>query len=380
MNPDPSAPPPGKPSLPPPGSRPSGIPSRDIRELDLWSLDDDPEADLSQNAPPAQASPAGGKPSIPAPGAPQVASEPLVQRFEPPAEPALAETPTIRIDVGRSLTRIPYESGSRGAARPEAEFDDLEHWDNDEIEALAAEPLAPADGETPSTAAPLPSPAEAPAAAPAAEAATKPASRVVTPRPDDDEFSPVIHHNTQPLPLKPSLGLSKTERMSLTALLALLLLGGAGVMYHSLTRLPTASERLQTEDFPIRGSFLTVESATTYWRAPALDGPMPEPVRRGTVLIPVLELRTSGGKGVIRIIFRDGERTAIGDAVTLKPGDAGKSAVAATAGFDDMGMHAAYRTGGEKAWTAEVFEAASENSPAAGFKRLFEMNISTDRR
>jgi hypothetical protein len=43
-------------------------------------------------------------------------------------------------------------------------------------------------------------------------------------------------------------------------------------------------------------------------------------------------------------------------------------------------MHAAYRTGGSKPWTIEVFEAPSETTPGKDFKRLFEMNISTDRR
>ena len=53
---------------------------------------------------------------------------------------------------------------------------------------------------------------------------------------------------------------------------------------------------------------------------------------------------------------------------------------AATDGFNDPGMHAAYRTGQAKPWTIEVFEAPSEDSAAGEFKKLFEMNIASDRR
>ena len=54
--------------------------------------------------------------------------------------------------------------------------------------------------------------------------------------------------------------------------------------------------------------------------------------------------------------------------------------IAATAGFEDLGMHAAYRTGQSKPWTIEVLEAPSESAANAEFKKLFEINISTDRR
>ena len=56
------------------------------------------------------------------------------------------------------------------------------------------------------------------------------------------------------------------------------------------------------------------------------------------------------------------------------------TALAATAGFEDIGMHAAYRTGQSKSWSVEVREAPSEDSPVQDFKKLFEMSISTDRR
>jgi hypothetical protein len=54
--------------------------------------------------------------------------------------------------------------------------------------------------------------------------------------------------------------------------------------------------------------------------------------------------------------------------------------VPATAGFDDVGMHAAYRTGESKPWTVGVYEAPTEDAPGRDFKKVFEMDISTDLR
>jgi post-segregation antitoxin (ccd killing protein) len=54
--------------------------------------------------------------------------------------------------------------------------------------------------------------------------------------------------------------------------------------------------------------------------------------------------------------------------------------VAATSGFEDVGMHAAYRTGQSRLWTIEVLEAQAETSPNADFIKLFEIEVSTDRR
>jgi hypothetical protein len=54
--------------------------------------------------------------------------------------------------------------------------------------------------------------------------------------------------------------------------------------------------------------------------------------------------------------------------------------VAATAGFEDVGMHAAYRTGQSEPWSVQVYEAPSEDTPGPAFKKLFEMNVSTDLR
>ena len=111
-----------------------------------------------------------------------------------------------------------------------------------------------------------------------------------------------------------------------------------------------------------------------------MEGPDQDTFRRGTELLPVLEISLAGGPAGIRVLFRNDERAVVGDAVTRTVRGSGTLKIPATAGFDDIGMHAAYRTGESKPWTIEVFEAASENAPSREFTKLFEMNISTDRR
>ncbi|MEI8038292.1 MAG: hypothetical protein WCJ14_07860, partial [Verrucomicrobiota bacterium] len=203
--------------------------------------------------------------------------------------------------------------------------------------------------------------------------ASKPAQEV-------DEFSPVVPEHAVPVSLRPHWQLSAVERIGLIGLLALLLVGGGAMLVFSLTRLPSEPKRAKVNDFPIQGARLTITSAKSYWRAPKLAGPAPDMVRRGTELLPVLEIQVSGGPAAVRVLFRNAERAVVGDAVTRPVSGGGTLQIPATAGFDDLGMHAAYRTGESKPWTIEVLEAASEDTAGQEFKKLFELNISTDRR
>ena len=259
-----------------------------------------------------------------------------------------------------------------GLSRTESEFDDLESWDD--------VPKGPQIDDLPAPS--ILEPPVEPAPAEATETTTEPEEAPSAPgvETDDDEFSPVKRADAKPLSLNPHLSLSKAERFGLVILTGLLLAGALATVVYSLKRLPTESSRDRINDFPIKGAMIEVESAASYWRAPITDGSAPETVRRGTKLIPVLELQIRGGKGAVRVLFRNEDRTAVGDAVTHAVRGSGTIIIPATAGFDDLGMHAAYRTGGSKPWTIEVFEAASETAPGKDFKKLFEMNISTDRR
>lgn len=194
---------------------------------------------------------------------------------------------------------------------------------------------------------------------------------------EDDEFSPVVREDAKPMSLRPSLGLSKLEKLGVLMLLGLLVAVGVGVYLNTLHRLPSETVKVREADFPIKGVRLVVDAAKSYWRAPVESGSSTEVVRRGTVLLPVAELSVGSGSGAVRVVFRDESRRTVGDSITRAIEGRGVVKIAATAGFEDIGMYAAYRTAGDKPWTIEVLEGPSSDAPSADFKKLFEFNIST---
>ena len=344
--------------------------NQDTTELDLWAFEDDLDSPESTVSEPQR----GTSGAIPAPRERRA----VKAREADPKEDASHETggERIKMNVGRSRLQ-PQPTPLISPPRPEKEFDDLDNWDDaPKVEGL---------GELPEEPAPVVLIPEPPAPQPESKSIaeiTKPtvADAPVEVVPDEDELSPKKKPDANPLPLRPHLGLSIVERVGMIALAALLVLGGLFAYLQSIKRLPTESARAGSRDFPIKGSMITVNSATSYWRPPVSEGTKIDTFRRGTVLLPVLVLKVADGRGAIRVLFRNEQREVIGDAVTHTIQGAGTLEIPATAGFDDIGMHAAYRTGGSKPWTIEVFEAASETSSGKNFKRLFEINISTDRR
>lgn len=195
-----------------------------------------------------------------------------------------------------------------------------------------------------------------------------------------DEFSPVVPENVVPVSLVPHLKLSKVERIGLWVLLGVLFIGGSLIVLNISHRLPTDTGRAKPIDFPVKGRYTEILSVETFWRTPITEGKNAETFRRGTKLLPVVKLTSAGTPAAVRVFFRDSDGLVMGDAVTraIRPGT--PLQVAATSGFDDVGMHAAYRTGQSKPWTIEVREAPAESSPNADFKKLFEIKVSTDRR
>jgi hypothetical protein len=338
--------------------------SQDTTELDLWAFEDDLDTPQTSVPEPQR----GSSGAIPAPRERRVAKP----RESVAKDDASSETggERIKMNVGRGAQK-PQATPLIAPLRPESEFDDLENWEDapkeENLDDLPEEP-APVV-LTPETPAPQPA-REVPVEAVEPETKQAPVSE------DDDEFSPRVATDAKPLPLRPHLGLSQMERTGMIALVVLLLVGGLFIYFYSIHKLPTESTRAGTGDFPIKGSKITVDSATSYWRSPIDDGPNPETFRRGTKLLPVLVLKIAEGRGDIRVLFRNEDRETIGDAVTRTIQGAGQLEIPATAGFDDIGMHAAYRTGGSKPWTVEVLEADSGKD----VKRLLEINVSTDRR
>jgi hypothetical protein len=278
----------------------------------------------------------------------------------------------IQINVNkRPIRSYPAEPLLRSPT-PESSFDDLESWESVPANPGIVEP--PADGVSAPT--PPEYPLE-PAAAVESLAEITPPSGTNEVK---DEFSPVVRTSVVPDTLRTHWRFSKTERAGLIGLLALLLAAGGAILGFSMKHLPTETQRVQTNDFPIKGDYLTIDSATSYWRAPVTAGESPDTFRYGTRLLPVLELTGNGGPAVIRVFFRNEDRAMVGDVVTRSVRDSGRWIIPATAGFDDFGMHAAYRTGEGKRWTIEVFEAPAESAAGKEFQKLFTMDISTDLR
>ena len=356
--------------IPPPSPAGSSLPPRhrptllshaqDTTELDLWALDE--ELEEPQETPqPAEPPPRPSWKDLPAP------------RERPPQKPhetgdgPLPRSSTseehIQINVNKPSMKIRPDGAQLMQQPVKHELDDLEQWDD--------VPAAPDPEQPPAKTTLTPD-----------EITSPPAETTPAPvEPAEYEFAAVPPPaNAVPISLRPHLKLSLVERFGILTLFLLLLAGGAAILVFSLNRLPTEAQRAKANDFPIKGERVTIHSATSYWRAPILTGTSIDTVRRGTQLLPVLEISARGGPAAIRVLFRNEDRAVVGDAVTRMLDGETTLEIPATAGFDDLGMHAAYRTGESKPWTIEVLEAPTANAAGTTFKRLFEMNISTDRR
>jgi hypothetical protein len=351
--------------------------AKDTTEMDLWDFEDDLELSEHEEEPRAEEIQRPPSRDIPAPRERQGGKPRETEERSVPKTPTGGED-RIRMNVNKVRGTSRPSGPVTGQSKPESDFDELEHWEDarvsPEIEDLPVE-------TEPDLFEPISLPKVIPTLKPmpvAPEEVEKTAP--VIKEEADDEFSPVIRENATPVSLRPHLGLSNMERIGMIALAALLVVGALAVLIFSINRLPTEPEKAEANDFPIQGSHLSITSATSYWRAPITEGAAPDTFRRETQLLPVLEIGVSGGPAVLRILFRNDERAVIGDAVTRAVRSGGTLKIPATAGFDEVGMHAAYRTGGTKPWTIEVYEAPSAETAGKDFKKLFEMNISSDRR
>ena len=346
-------------------------------EQDLWSLDEE----VSEPTPPVSRESESA-----------ASTQRSLEVVKLPKEPA-ASNPKTPEKVDK-LTVIPArhmpKSGSRSkvkvASNVGIEFDDLDHWDDDD----STEPKSEKSEELSeiSTAAELPDP-EIESISPSI-ASPKPdelepnelePDELAEPEPVTPELPPPAVPTKEVLQTlsKPIASISKLERIGLIGLFVVLILGGGGFLLFSISGLPTESKRVMENDFPIKGEHLEIKSASTYWRAPITTGDNPDTFQRGTVILPAIKFSANTGNGALRVVFRNQDGELVGD-VQTRMINAGESLeISATAGFDDAGMHAAYRTGESKPWTIQVSEAPSANAPPDAFKELFQINISTDR-
>ena len=171
--------------------------------------------------------------------------------------------------------------------------------------------------------------------------------------------------------------LTRLEKIAITALCAILALGATLTVIHFYKRVPTRPLVAEEIDFPVSGEIIEITEASTYWRKPVLTGENADVVRRGTQLIPVLKMDIQSKSGVIRVFFRNEDGTVVGDGITRTVGGGSEVTVAATAGFEDVGMHTAYRTGDSKRWIVQVFEGPSATAPREKFRKVLETEVST---
>ncbi len=175
-----------------------------------------------------------------------------------------------------------------------------------------------------------------------------------------------------------SPGLTRTEKIGITVLVAILAIGAIFTVMHFSSRVPTRSVVGEDLDFPIEGKLVKVTALTTYWREPVIAGEERDVVRRGTKLIPVVKISAEANSASIRVLFRDEDGSVIGDPINRTVKGKASLRIPATAGFDDIGMHAAYRTGESPPWVVQILEASDSGQSIDNFTEILETEISTD--
>lgn len=348
--------PPTGPRRPPPANRLA----KESSEKDLWDFDPEEEAPpLRIEVPDPEIEPeAIPKPRFKAPKAVERSPRPLPATNLEDGEPAVRQPAVGRLSQRNAET-------SRRAKR----HDDI--GDLDETEDAWEEEHA-ADEEQEPPAYPAPD-----VATPNAVEADETDSG--TPEKVDQELSEIAQPPIDTRPLRERFVFTKIEKAGLAVLAAALVGTGIFLLTSSFGHIPTRSESAEQPNYPIKGKLIRVLNADTYWREPIRSGPNVETVRMETQLIPVLRLELDGGPCAIRAFFRDDKGEFVGDGVT-STASTGTLEIAATAGFDDLGAHAAYRTGETRAWKIEIFEAQSVDSSRQDFKKILELPISNDRR
>lgn len=171
-------------------------------------------------------------------------------------------------------------------------------------------------------------------------------------------------------------GFSWVEKASMLATLVLLAGFAVLMFFPAIESLPDEKQRAAIEDFPKQGKHLTVKSARTYWREPVEDGPEADVFKRGTALLPAIDMEVEGGPAALRILFRGEDGAAIGDSVTREIHGGELIKAAGTEGFPEVGMHAAYRTGQSRPWMVQVYEAEPGSTQIDDFVLIFEMDMS----
>jgi len=359
----------------PPLKRPKSQPgtvAKEISEVDFWDLDEESPANPTGSStlpPPRQ------KSILPRQPTKKQAAIPKVKQEEKTAKPIASETPkpaaTAKSPFPKSDTLPPkvtkrYPSASSDVfsdkdleSRPTQELPEPQEPEEKPHSALLPEEMAEEAEGIPIT--------------PSTEETLKDEA-VSSPKADTAAPGETLQD------LKKKWNLTQIEKIGLGAFLVLLLGVAAFFLTQGIYKLPEEPKLLGSNGFPVTGQMFSITEAETFWRKPITEGARPDRVRRGTQLIPVLKISLNQGKGAIRVLFRNADHDLVGDGITRAIHGATTLEIPATAGFDDMGMHTAYRTNESKPWNVEVLEAPSTDSPTSQFKKVYESHISAEQR
>lgn len=174
--------------------------------------------------------------------------------------------------------------------------------------------------------------------------------------------------------------LTKIEKIGISVLVAILALTATLSIIHFSNRVPLKPLIAEDLDLPIEGKVIKVTSVATFWREPITEGEDRDVVRRGVKLIPVIRMGIEGKSGAIRVLFRNENGAVVGDNISRPVTKKASLEISATDGFNDIGMHAAYRTGESDRWVVQVLEGPTVNAPMDNFRIVFETEVSTDMR
>lgn len=186
---------------------------------------------------------------------------------------------------------------------------------------------------------------------------------------------PVSGGSAPAMPVERSGKWSLMDHLGLMLLAGILVTGGAWLLVHSILKLPEKPAVWQVPAFPLAGERIQLESATCYWRKPVTEGPRADMCRRGTFVLPVIEISVTGGTSMIRVLFKNEEGMTTGDPLirTVRPGDLMK--LTGTAGLEDSAAWAAYRLGRQSPWSVQIDEIPSGQPAGGDSRQLLNMNL-----
>jgi hypothetical protein len=365
--------------------------AKDTTERDLWDLEDlmigDPNGSPMATIEPIRRS---RVPSVPEPK--PAAAKPADAKGSP-SVPVLGGRASVvrrvsRSDLGRNPLAYPQTKGMGEPPvvptidRVEATFDDLEQWDESTAPAKAA-PVEEVFGDLSEEVTSV-EPEEIPdggesvseqdTAAESSGGATKGEAVAAETDDDQDEFSPKKVHAAERIELRPKLAFNLVEKIGLACLLVLLLGGGVWAYRNTVSKM-AGEDRNKGTELPASGSHVTIREIKSYWRAPVATGENREIVRRGVVLIPVVEI-TLSGKGAVRLLFRDDSGRDVGDPVVREVNGDATLSIPATVGFEDISAHAAYQAGLTRPWQVRIADGPSTGATGSEFKDVARAPIS----